>query len=432
MFNMIKKIKKYNVLLVDLDNTLFNYDYAHKKALNYIFKKYDITNDDYEKAKIVLKTRDLKVNHHKKEAYFKIIQEFKEFSLINVLEIYNDYKEQFNKNLLIDKSMFELLKYFNENDKTVIGITNYYITPQLEKLKASNLIDYINYLITSEEFEVEKPHFSLIERAVELSKEHDLSKIVMIGDSEVDNFSNHYNIDYYSYNCNKLLISISGKSGAGKSTIAKEIQKIFNASIIKGDGYHKYDRYSKMWEKLTHYNPKANNLIQLGLDIKNLYHSIDIIKVPIYNHSTGKFDGYKEINPNEIHTVIIDGLHTLYKEVTGDYVKIKIYIDNEYADDQKIERDIKKRNKTKDEVLKSIEKREDDYNKYILIQKQYSNFIINIRDNKFEIIVKDDLILSDKYDKDGDRYIIQGNYNELIKTMKDIMIDLKNNRYIKG
>ena len=384
MFNFKKLIEPYDVIFVDVDNTLFNYTYAHSKALQKVLKDFNFTLEDYNKAKINIKKRDLKSNHHKKELYFKNMCENKGKHFSETLKMYKTYEKTFRKNLLVDKTMFNLLTYAKYKHKKVIAVTNYYVIPQIKKLKCSEFLNLIDHLITSEEFEVEKPNTKLLNKALELAGNPSKEKVIMFGDSVLDDLS-FYDIKSYPYNCSKLLMSISGKSGAGKSTISALIKDIFKAEIIEGDGYHKYERNHPAWNNVTHYNPEANNLIQLGLDIKNIYQDINKIKVPIYNHDNGKFETPTELDYKDLDVLIIDGLHSLYPEVTSEFVKIKIFIDNMNADEQKIKRDTAHRNKTEDEVKLSIEKREQDYIEYIEKQKQYANFIIEILNNKFII-----------------------------------------------
>ncbi|EOH3381306.1 uridine kinase, partial [Campylobacter jejuni] len=115
-------------------------------------------------------------------------------------------------------------------------------------------------------------------------------------------------------NCSKLLISISGKSGSGKTTLSNAINEIYKSFIISTDGYHKYERHSKIWERVTHYNPKANNLIQLAMDIKHIYQDIgNKLHIPIYDHKNGVIVKSDEIEIKDLDIVIIEGLHTLYQ-----------------------------------------------------------------------------------------------------------------------
>ena len=210
---------------------------------------------------------------------------------------------------------------------------------------------------------------------------------IMIGDSNHDNFS-EYDIYSYPFSLDRNIISITGKSGAGKSTLSSELCEIFGGSQIETDGYHKYHRYSDAWKGFTHYNPEANNLVQLGLDVQDIFWKNDVL-IPIYNHDTGYFDEPKKFKDSEF--VIIDGLHTLYPEVTGDFIKIKIYLDNENADFRKVLRDSRSRDKTPERVIQSIKERDEDFKKYINIQKDFANILVKTENEICDVQFKNEL-----------------------------------------
>ncbi|MDD7514238.1 MAG: HAD hydrolase-like protein [Campylobacter lanienae] len=402
-------IEKYKCIFVDLDDTLFNYTRAHDIALSEVLTRYNFSYDDYLLAKSIIKKRNLKVNSHKKELQFKVLCKIKNMHFIEAFHMFMYYKTIFLKNLKVDRLMHN---FITKSNKRIIGLTNFYFIEQVEKLiKCRYKLDD---LLTSEEFEDEKPNFKIVNEALKLSNCNP-GDCIMIGDAHSDDLSK-YGIDFYNYNCSKFIISITGKSGAGKSTISKEIANILNAEIIECDGYHKYDRFSDKWKEITHYNPEGNNLVQLALDIEKIYNKMEDIVVPMYNHDTGKLDGHKILQYHHLDYVILEGLHALYPEVTRDYVKIKIFIDSDMADLQKIERDVAIRNKTIKEVEDSIHIRAMDYDKYILRQKEYSNFLIIIKDSKFEI--------KSQYGN------YNGNYNDLLKTIKAIFKRIKDERYI--
>lgn len=175
--------------------------------------------------------------------------------------------------------------------------------------------------------------------------------------------------------------------------MSNAINEIYKSFIISTDGYHKYERHSKIWERVTHYNPKANNLIQLAIDIKHIYQDIgNKLHIPIYDHKNGVIVKSDEIEIKDLDIVIIEGLHTLYQEVIGDFVKIKIYIDSDEADRQKIDRDSKERNYSHSKIIDTIQKREEDYKKYLEKQKDNANFLILVRDGIFKIYLKDILL----------------------------------------
>lgn len=435
MFNLFNQLNQYDYIFVDIDNTLYNYKFAHNKAIEATSEFFGFSLTEFEKAKKDIKKRGLKANQHKKELYFKKLCENKSLHFTISNTMYKYYFDVFLSNIIVDRSMFEFLKKSKENGKTIVAITNYYVLPQISKLLTSNLYAYIDFMITSEEFEEEKPHTKLLNYAKKISGCTDNSKIVMIGDSTADNFY-QFGIRSYPYNCSKLMISVSGKSGAGKTTLSHILEEVFEDSFaIEGDGYHKYERNHPKWKNITHYNPEGNNLVQLSLDIQRIYQDIGDISIPIYNHDNGLFEKPIDVSHKDLDVVIIDGLHSLYEEVTGEFVKIKIFLDNIDADKQKVERDIKERNKTEEEVLNSINKREADYDSFIKKQKQFSNFKVNLYSDSFEFVISNDIDLCDfeselafisHNEKDC---VITGDKEDYFILFKDVLKYIKEKRW---
>lgn len=185
--------------------------------------------------------------------------------------------------------------------------------------------------------------------------------------------------------CN--VFAICGDSGSGKTTLSEVLKEYFNKSfILECDRYHKWDRFNTNWEKFTHLNPKSNYLTKMDDDIFDLKIGKQIHQVD-YNHKTGKFTNKQVINPS--NNLIVCGLHSLYNKDNSIY-NLKIYMDTdeELKRHWKVQRDIKKRNKTSEQVKAQIENRYQDYKEYILPQKSKSDVIINFypKSSSFEEI----------------------------------------------
>jgi uridine kinase len=178
-----------------------------------------------------------------------------------------------------------------------------------------------------------------------------------------------------------IVIAMAGDSGVGKTTIAK-VFSIFlgpeNCTILHGDDLHKYPRNHEMWNVYTHLHPDANDL-ELGDKHLRELCSLKPILRSHYNHKTGFFDAPVEIVPNKY--IIDDGLHALYTETYLNLSNIKIYIDapHDLICHWKINRDIKERSTTLEQVLESIERRKPDSLKYIQPQRDNCDVIVNFK-----------------------------------------------------
>jgi phosphoribulokinase len=95
------------------------------------------------------------------------------------------------------------------------------------------------------------------------------------------------------------VISISGGSGVGKTTMSKVFARILGEEkclVISGDDLHKYERRDVIWKELTHLDVAANNL-ELGDYYLKWLCSNQIIYRSVYNHHYGTFDPPKMMEP---------------------------------------------------------------------------------------------------------------------------------------
>ena len=174
-----------------------------------------------------------------------------------------------------------------------------------------------------------------------------------------------------------ILISISGKSGVGKTTISNILAQCIkksNCIVLSTDDLHKYERNDHAWDNITHFNPQANN-IELGdFHISQLLKNNPIYR-SCYNHDTGVFDPPICISPKPF--IINEGLHAFYSDKMEQLSDFKIYVDTdeELTKLWKIKRDTKHKGKSKAEVLKIINSRKKDEH-YVESQKSKADLIL--------------------------------------------------------
>jgi len=177
-------------------------------------------------------------------------------------------------------------------------------------------------------------------------------------------------------------IGIAGDSGAGKSTFINIVADTLgekNLLFIEGDGDHRWERGDIHWEENTHLNPKANYLYRQALNLAYLRLGVPVKRVE-YDHDTGKFTEAKKIRPNKY--IMMCGLHSLYLPQMRKNLDLKIYmdVDENLRRYWKIQRDITHRGYSKEKILKQIEDRIPDAEKYIYPQKEYADVIIHYYD----------------------------------------------------
>jgi uridine kinase len=153
-----------------------------------------------------------------------------------------------------------------------------------------------------------------------------------------------------------VIIGITGGTGSGKSTIAKEICKSFDGNciaMIEQDCYYKDQSHLTMEDRVkTNYDhPYA---FDTALLVNHLKYLIDgkAIEKPQYDFEV--HNRKKEtipVEPREI--VIVEGILVLEDESLRDMLDIKIYVDTD-ADVRfirRLVRDINERGRTVDSVI---------------------------------------------------------------------------------
>ncbi len=197
------------------------------------------------------------------------------------------------------------------------------------------------------------------------------------------------------------IISITGSSGAGTSTVKKTFVEIMrrekiNAAFIEGDAFHRYDRMEmrevmksetdKGNHRFSHFGPQANILDKLEETFKNYsetgngltrHYVHDDKEAGLYGSAPGTFTDWEEF-PAGTDLLFYEGLHGAV--VTDDvnvaqYADMKIgvvpVINLEWI--QKIHRDKEARGYTTQAVTDTILRRMPDYIDYIVPQFSQTN-----------------------------------------------------------
>ena len=153
-----------------------------------------------------------------------------------------------------------------------------------------------------------------------------------------------------------IFIGITGGTGSGKSTIAKEIYRQFGEdciAMIEQDSYYKDQSHLSMEDRVKtnydHPNAFDNNLLVSHLESLLNGHSI---QKPSYDFSIHKrIEDTTKVEPKEI--VIVEGILILEDPRIRELLDIKIYVDTD-ADVRIIRRmvrDINERGRTMESVI---------------------------------------------------------------------------------
>jgi len=123
--------------------------------------------------------------------------------------------------------------------------------------------------------------------------------------------------------------------------------------------------------------PEAQNFDLMYEQVKALKAG-EAVDKPIYNHVSGLLDPPEKIESPEI--LIIEGLHPFFDKRVQELLDFKIYLDisDEVKFAWKIQRDMKERGWTLDEVKASIEGRKADFAAYVDPQKKDADVVIEV------------------------------------------------------
>lgn len=176
-----------------------------------------------------------------------------------------------------------------------------------------------------------------------------------------------------------IMIGIAGDSAAGKTTLSQGIAEALGQDQVTAiccDHYHKYNRKQRSQLGISALEPAGNYIDIMEQHFRLLREGEPILK-PIYNHDTGDFDAPEYIAPTKY--IIIEGLlpfHTRRMRLCFD---VKVYLNppEELRYKWKIKRDTTKRGYTHDQVMASMQKRQDLSPQYIHPQRAMADMVVS-------------------------------------------------------
>lgn len=174
------------------------------------------------------------------------------------------------------------------------------------------------------------------------------------------------------------IFAIAGDSGAGKTTLVEALRSVFPFDknlVLETDRYHKWERGHESWKTVTHLNPEANFLEKMSDDTYMLKLGEQIQQVD-YDHSSGTFTAASPIESKPY--VFLCGLHTLFQKELRTSLDLKVFLHTQPQLKRfwKLQRDMKKRGYTFEKCDAIFQKRQADYELYILPQMEFADVCI--------------------------------------------------------
>ena len=180
----------------------------------------------------------------------------------------------------------------------------------------------------------------------------------------------------------KIFIGIAGGTASGKSAIAKYLVSHFKDNLcatIKVDSYYHDLKHLSMQEReKTNFDSPKSIDFSLLLDHITKLKNNNPIKVPVYDYKTHtRSSNFSEICSQKI--IIIEGLYALYNFQIKDIFNIKVFVDTDESTrlERRIKRDIKKRQRTYESVVKQFNSMVTPmHNQYVEPTKSHADMII--------------------------------------------------------
>lgn len=203
------KLDGVKAVLLDFDNTLYDYDNAHNFAIFQCYKHIAMNINISEKEFFELyneartETHNTLINQAASHSRLLYFQKFFEcYYNRTMYKLSLDFEEYYWSNFLNKMMIYPEAKDFLENLKRksidVCIVTD--LTAQIQKRKIINsgLESYINFMVSSEEAGVEKPNPKIFKLALQkLNK--DIHEVIMVGDNLIKDIEGASQIGIKSY-----------------------------------------------------------------------------------------------------------------------------------------------------------------------------------------------------------------------------------------
>ncbi len=180
---------KYKAILLDIDNTLYEYNAAHssakKSVMEFCTKNFALDEKTIEKAynearkKIHIELFETASSHNRLLYFQKMCEILSLNPLQYSFELYNIYWDSFLENIVPFDGVYELLEKYRNKICLLTDLTAHIQYRKIEKLKLNK---YCQMIVTSEEAGREKPHpYMFLSSLQKLGSRAD--EVCMIGDS---------------------------------------------------------------------------------------------------------------------------------------------------------------------------------------------------------------------------------------------------------
>lgn len=179
-------------VIFDLDNTLYNYDLCHRKAMaeleKYVCSRYEISREcflaKFDEARSDIKTQlgNTGASHNRMLYMQLLLEKLNHKPASGALELYDIYWNTMLDEMTLYPYVKSLIGELNRKGIIIGVLTDLTAHIQHRKLRRLGLAEYVDVMVTSEEAGAEKPSsaaFDRLKSKLKVSPE----EMLMIGDS---------------------------------------------------------------------------------------------------------------------------------------------------------------------------------------------------------------------------------------------------------
>ncbi|MBU3129084.1 YjjG family noncanonical pyrimidine nucleotidase [Clostridium tagluense] len=211
---------KYEVILFDADETLYDFKKSERKAFKNTLLKFNIKYDENYHLKIYQEINTVLWKEFEQGLITQEklkVERFKRLSdRLNVSFDETNFAKSYIEHLaeasfLYDYSI-DLIENLNKSYKLAI-VTNGLTFVQDRRIRKSIIAKYFETIVISEEILISKPNPKIFEYVLKNIKHTDKSKVLMVGDSLTSDIQGgiNFGIDTCWYNPNKIVNGTSIK-----------------------------------------------------------------------------------------------------------------------------------------------------------------------------------------------------------------------------
>lgn len=211
LISIIQSDSSKKGILIDIDDTLYDYKKTHKKIIKKVYDYLDtgqkkiISRDKFVQTYTSLRkqiTKELNSNGSCRSRLFAF-QRLAENLKINQPFVFGEKFENIYWDLFLNEirpfdHVEEFLYLAKRRGVIVCAVSDMQTAIQIKKIVKLGLGEYIDFLVTSEEVGCEKPNKKIFEKALKKIHLHN-DQVFIIGDSEAKDIEGAKNLKIDSY-----------------------------------------------------------------------------------------------------------------------------------------------------------------------------------------------------------------------------------------